>query len=158
MHLHVLWRFLFYSGLWTGSIGDIYAQETKDPFAPLYNEISESYVLKVKPIFIEKCLDCHSQETRYPWYHVIPGIGYMMDQHIRDGLKDIEFRDTFPFGGKKKPYKQLASIKRHIEKGDMPPKSYRWLHPKARFSDEEKKIVFEWADFYTNKMKALNKE
>ena len=31
------------------------------------------------------CFDCHSNETRYPWYSYLPGASLVLAEHVRDG-------------------------------------------------------------------------
>lgn len=45
----------------------------------------------VKAILVQSCYDCHSNNTRYPWYSRIqPGAWYMAE-HIKKGKEELNF-------------------------------------------------------------------
>ena len=55
--------------------------------------INERYVKNVKPIFVKSCFDCHSSQTRYPWYHSLPLIKSLLDNDIAEGKKHLNMSD-----------------------------------------------------------------
>jgi uncharacterized membrane protein len=44
---------------------------------------------KVVDIFKNACYDCHSNNTRYPWYVHIQPMGWMMARHIKNGKTNL---------------------------------------------------------------------
>lgn len=52
--------------------------------------INQNYIQAIRPIFREKCFDCHSSETRYPRYYKFPGARQLIDRDIREGRKHID--------------------------------------------------------------------
>lgn len=106
--------------------------------------INKLYVENVKPIFQQKCFDCHSQQTRYPWYHKIPGIKQLIESDIKEGLQHIDFEPDFPFKSHATPSEDLDEILEVIEKNDMPPVSYRIMHPSSKLTEPEKSVIKRW--------------
>src|SRR6478609_4401076 len=53
-------------------------------------EITADYQLIVAPLFQRACADCHSGDTEYPWYAMVPGIKQMIRQDIDEARKHIE--------------------------------------------------------------------
>ena len=53
------------------------------------NDISKSYSVPedVKTILAKACYDCHSNNTRYPWYTEIQPVGWWLSDHIKEGKK-----------------------------------------------------------------------
>ncbi|PZP48621.1 MAG: cytochrome C, partial [Pseudopedobacter saltans] len=45
----------------------------------------------VKTILVQSCYDCHSDNTRYPWYSYIQPGGRYMAQHIQKGKEELNF-------------------------------------------------------------------
>ena len=108
-------------------------------------EIRAAYLSQVKPIFRQKCFDCHSAETRYPWYYNIPGARQLIDHDIRDARKHIDMNIDFPFGGSHhNPAEALKVISDEVSEDGMPPWTYRIMHSGAALTKEERAIVLDW--------------
>jgi hypothetical protein len=43
----------------------------------------------VSRIFSRSCFDCHSNNTRYPWYSSIQPFGWILARHIKKGKEDL---------------------------------------------------------------------
>ena len=118
------------------------------PTAPgdtVYAAINAAYQ-SVRPIFEKSCFDCHSRNTDYPWYHSLPLVGGMMDDHIREGRAHLDLSDDFPFGGVENQAGGLRKIKNEIEEGEMPLWSYRLLHWGSSVIGARRDSVFAWID------------
>src|ERR1700676_5089858 len=59
----------------------------------------------LQTILLNACYDCHSNNTRYPWYSNIQPISWMMSRHIKNGKEKLNFSE---FGG--------YNARRHINK------------------------------------------
>lgn len=107
--------------------------------------INASYLEKVKPLFKRACFDCHSDTPEYPWYHSIPGIKQLMDNHIAEGVRHLDLSKDYPFKGSKKGLKHdLEETWETIEEGEMAPLYYRIMHSHGRYSEEDKQIIKNW--------------
>lgn len=91
------------------------------------------------------CYDCHSNNTRYPWYSSVQPFRRFLDNHIRDGKKELNFSD---FGSytRKRQYNKLKAIEVSLQKETMPLKSYKLMHAKARLTESEKDSVIRWVN------------
>lgn len=89
------------------------------------------------------CYDCHSNNTRYPWYANIQPTGWLMASHIEKGKHLLNFSE---FGGltKRKQISKLKEISNQLKDNEMPLWSYKLMHKDARFSTEKKKIIMDW--------------
>ena len=112
--------------------------------AKLNNQINEDYEKNVKPIFVQKCFNCHGATTNYPWYYKIPGAKGVIDDDIAEAKKHLDFSDGFPFKSHSSPKEDLEAIVKSVEEGEMPPLRYRILHWNSRLTTEELQIVREW--------------
>ncbi len=109
--------------------------------------INTSYLEKVKPLFVRACFDCHSDTPVYPWYHSIPGIKQIMDDHIAEGVRHLDLSKDYPFKGSKKGLKHdLEETWETIEEGEMAPLYYRIMHSHGRYSEEDKQIIKSWVE------------
>ena len=72
-------------------------------------------VLKIPPsvegILRTSCYDCHSNNTRYPWYANIQPMGWLLADHIKDGKAELNF-DEFGSYSKRRQLSKLKSIGR----------------------------------------------
>jgi hypothetical protein len=98
----------------------------------------------VQVLLQNACNDCHSNNTRYPWYvNMQPG-AWFMSQHIREGKKELNFDEFGSYSGRRQLSK-LKSIAGSVKDGSMPLSSYTLMHKEARLSDKEKELIIEWA-------------
>ena len=82
------------------------------------------------------CYDCHSNNTKYPWYNKIQPVAWFLEEHIKDGKKELNFSEWESLSNRRKASK-LRSIIKQIESGEMPLNSYTLIHKDAKFSKEE---------------------
>ena len=111
----------------------------------VYAAINENYQT-VRYIFKNSCFDCHSDSTKYPWYHVLPFIGGMIDDDIEEAKEHLDMSNDFPFGGHAAQIEQLKVIKEQIKDGDMPILSYRFMHWGHLIEGKRQDSVFLWID------------
>ncbi len=109
------------------------------------NVINNRYLRDVKTIFKRACFDCHSEQTRYPSYYIIPGVRQFIDYDIREARKHVDMNADYPFKGHGSPLKDLKAIQKEVEEGDMPPFIYNIAHWKERLTNDEKLIILRWA-------------
>lgn len=107
----------------------------------------------VQKILQTSCYDCHSNNTRYPWYNYVQPTAWILANHIKHGKRDLNFSD---FGGypNRKQQSKLKAIADQIKDGEMPLYSYTIIHKNARLSKEEKALIIGWAQ---NAMDSLDK-
>jgi hypothetical protein len=106
---------------------------------------------EVMNILNRSCADCHSNSVKYPWYDTIAPISWYAQLHVKNGRKVFNY-DKWNSYTKEKKLKLLENIPKAI-KIRMPLPSYLWLHPEAKLSKEDKKILKEWADNLHSKLK-----
>ena len=112
---------------------------------PFENDISKVYAIPVdvQNVITQKCYDCHSNNTRYPWYIHIQPIGWWMASHIKEAKDDLNFNEFKTYDAKKAAHK-LEEIVEVLEDGAMPLKSYVWLHSEAKVTPEEFQAINTW--------------
>lgn len=98
---------------------------------------------KVVAVFKRACYDCHSYQTRYPWYSNVAPISWMLVNHIEEGRDEMNLSMWADFSDKRKK-KKLEKIVDALEKGWMPLGSYTMIHRDALLPF---KLRFEIADW-----------
>lgn len=98
---------------------------------------------EVKDILKQACYDCHSYETKYPWYTNIAPFSWWIDEHIQDGRRHLNFSEWGNYDLKKKKHK-LEELIHEVEEGEMPLNSYTWAHSEANLSEEQIEALISW--------------
>lgn len=91
------------------------------------------------------CYDCHSNETRWPWYSHVAPISWLAAHEVELGRKQINFSEWgeyYPATRKRK----LQWTDRALRQEAMPPWSYRIVHPEVRLTGEERAALERWID------------
>ncbi len=78
------------------------------------------------------CYDCHSNETKYPWYANVAPVSWLLYHDIN------EARDNLNFSTWSKQEIDVDKIINQIERGEMPKAIYLPLHPEANLTAEQK--------------------
>lgn len=99
---------------------------------------------EVKQLLETTCYDCHSDNTNYPWYNNVAPISYWMDHHIEEGKEHLDFSDWGNYTVKKKDHK-LEEVVEYVENGEMPLREYTWTHKEARLTEDQKRLLMDWA-------------
>ena len=86
------------------------------------------------------CYNCHSNNTNYPWYSRVQPVGWFLETHINKGKAELNFSEFGDYSARKQKSK-LKSMISQVEKGEMPLKSYTFIHRDARLSKEDKKTL-----------------
>ena len=100
-------------------------------------------------ILDRSCRDCHSNETRWPWYsHVAPASWFVID-HVNHGRSHFNYSvwNTYDRQRQAELLKGSCELARE---GAMPMPSYLLMHGSARLSPAEVGILCDWAAPATN--------
>jgi len=89
------------------------------------------------------CYDCHSNNTKYPWYNKVQPVARFLEGHIKEGKAELNFSEWDDYSNRRKNSK-LKSIINQIENGEMPLDSYTLIHGNAKLSEIEKKLLIEF--------------
>ena len=89
---------------------------------------------RTQELFNRACADCHSNETKYPWYSNMAPISWLIMHDIDEGREKM---NVSMIGIQKK--NKLKDAADEVKEGEMPIPPYLIAHPEARLSDAEKK-------------------
>ena len=110
------------------------------------NAISKKFPVSadVKTILDKACMDCHSNNTRYPWYYNIQPVAWWLNNHVIDGKKELNF-DEYVTRRPRFQYRRMEQTIDLVKKKEMPLDSYTWTHKDAILTEEEKTKLYDWA-------------
>ena len=100
---------------------------------------------EIQQLLKNSCYDCHSDNTRYLWYHEIAPFSWAVAYHIKKGKEHVNF-DAWNKYNKD----QLKHIKKNLNEvlksREMPLFGYLKFHPEAVLSDADNKKLLDWAE------------
>jgi hypothetical protein len=92
---------------------------------------------ETRQVVAEACADCHSNETRWPWYTNVAPMSWFAQSDVDGGRKILNFSrwDT--------PQPSADKLAEVITSGEMPPLKYEILpnHAKARLDEREQRAL-----------------
>ncbi|HEY6417759.1 MAG TPA: heme-binding domain-containing protein [Candidatus Binataceae bacterium] len=95
------------------------------------------------------CYDCHSNETRWPWYRRIAPVSWLVARDVERGRRQINFSEWgayYPATRKRKLQWSERAVREHA----MAPSSYLLIHPGARLSDADRSALENWIESSTS--------
>jgi hypothetical protein len=75
-------------------------------------------------------MDCHSNETQWPWYSNVAPVSWLVQKDVDEGRRELNLSTDAA---------EVQELIEAIDEGSMPPLQYKPLHAGARLSDSEKK-------------------
>lgn len=106
--------------------------------------VSNPVPANVLSVLKRACFDCHSNNTNYPWYANIQPLGWWLQNHINEGKEELNFSEFGTYSAKKAAHK-LEETAEMVEEKEMPLESYTWIHKNAKLTQDEIKLVADWA-------------
>lgn len=81
----------------------------------------------------QACYDCHSNETKWPWYSHVAPVSWIISREVHEGRRSLNYSEW-------SAYQENESIETILQ-GRMPPQQYSLFHPEARLSNAEKQTL-----------------
>lgn len=107
----------------------------------------------VQAILNRSCSDCHTNETKYPWYSKIQPSATLLANHITEGRQHLNLSvfNTYDTARKRRKFDQICE---QVESGEMPMWSYTLIHRDGILSDEDKKTLCDWTNAESERLGA----
>ena len=99
----------------------------------------------VAAIFDRSCRDCHTNKTVWPWYTNVAPVSWWLSNHVSDGRRSMNMSEWGKLPNDRQERK-LRQICDEVQDGNMPLSSYTPMHPSAKLSDQDKKMICDWTD------------
>ena len=100
---------------------------------------------EVASILDRSCSDCHSNKTVWPWYTQVAPVSWWLSDHVNDGRRNLNMSEfgKLPRDRQERKLRQMCD---EVSDGIMPLSSYLPMHPKARLSEQDKKVLCDWTE------------
>ena len=99
---------------------------------------------EVASILRRSCYDCHSHETRWPWYSRVAPVSWLVAGDVRDGRRHLNFSRWNRLDDGKRAH-ALEEIGEVVVKGEMPLRAYLVTHPGAKLTPADVEVLRSWA-------------
>ena len=93
---------------------------------------------EVDAILRRSCYDCHSNETRWPWYSYVAPVSWLVAKDVEEGREDLNFSRW------SQGEQEVDEILEEVQKGKMPMKIYLTTHPGAKMGAEDVAVLEKW--------------
>jgi hypothetical protein len=90
---------------------------------------------QTRALVVAACYDCHSNQTKTPWYGKVAPISWWLTSHVDNGRKALNFSEWNRPQGRK-----ALRAARSVQRGSMPPPYYTWfgLHSNAKLTSGQR--------------------
>lgn len=100
---------------------------------------------QVEAVLRRGCYDCHSNETRWPWYAHFAPASWVVARDVNQGRKHLNFSTWDKYSDDPGTViRKLKGIGELSGNGQMPRWYYMPMHPMARLSDADRALIAKW--------------
>jgi hypothetical protein len=99
----------------------------------------------IQSMLRRSCYDCHSNESRWPWYAYVAPVSWLVTDDVKEGRKELNLSEWGEYSAAKRLSK-AESMAEEVEEGKMPLPKYLRMHHDARLSPEDVKALRAWVD------------
>ncbi len=89
---------------------------------------------KTKLTFDNLCADCHSNNSRYPWYSYVPPVSFLVHYDIAEGREKFNISEY--------NYDDGIKAAHEFDKGEMPIRAYTLIHDDPALYGQERTDFF----------------
>lgn len=97
------------------------------------------------------CFDCHSDETRWPWYAKLPIASHLIRRDVDDGRAQLNLSRWEQYN----PFDRADMLDKMCERassGKMPPWPYRAMHADARLAATDIRALCAWSEHEADRL------
>jgi hypothetical protein len=98
----------------------------------------------VHAVLKRACYDCHSNETKWPWYAYVAPVSWLVAKDVREARRRLNFSDWGNYHPDRQEHK-IQEIWEQVEAGTMPLSIYVPMHPEAKLTDADRALIKQWA-------------
>lgn len=99
----------------------------------------------ITAILDRSCRDCHSNQTRWPWYTNISPMSWLVANHVHHGREHFNYSEwtTYPSDDQDKFLGGMCDL---TKRERMPLPSYLLIHRDSRLSPQDVAALCAWSD------------
>ena len=108
---------------------------------------------KIAATFRAVCYDCHSHETKWPWYSHVAPVSWLVASDVKEGRRHLNFSD-WPVDDPDRAASRLENMGEQLKDKEMPPAEYTLIHADARLTAAEREQLIQWVGQEAAKLKS----
>ena len=97
----------------------------------------------VADVFAHACINCHSEQTHWPWYSYVAPVSWLVESDVKRARKRLNLSHWDSLDGAEQRM-LLTAIATVVENHEMPLHRYVVLHPDVKLSIDDSVQVIEW--------------
>ena len=82
------------------------------------------------------CGDCHSNDTRWPWYSRVSPVSWLIANDVREGRAHFNL-SAWNRRESEQEAPETRELCTEVKTGNMPPRSYASVHPSSKLNPSE---------------------
>jgi Haem-binding domain len=90
---------------------------------------------RTRQLAMTACYDCHSSQTRWPPHSYVAPFSWLVTRDVEQGREELNFSDWARDGD------DADDAADAVADGSMPPTRFVMVHPDARLSDAERRLL-----------------
>ncbi len=90
---------------------------------------------ETKALYDRACADCHSYDTKWPWYSNIAPVSWLVQRDVDEGREHL---NTSLWGKQRFETHEASEV---ILEGEMPMRIYILMHPEANLTSAERQTL-----------------
>ncbi len=106
------------------------------------------------PLLERACMDCHSNQTVWPWYSYVAPMSWLVEKDVQRGRERVNFSewDQYTFEQRSRFLAEIASA---VKNREMPLPQYTMIHRGAKLSNADTDVLYAWARVERRKLKSM---
>jgi len=89
------------------------------------------------------CMDCHSNETNWPWYSAVAPFSWYVTRDVLVARSHLNFSNWEAVPAETQ-LDMLTKVWNGVVERRMPHKQYALMHPAVELTAEERKVIRDW--------------
>jgi heme-binding protein len=100
---------------------------------------------EISALLNRSCRDCHSNETRWPWYTGVAPASWLVVKDVEQGRDHFNFSEWTSYTSDDQD-KFLGAMCNLTQRGRMPLPEYLWIHWDAKLRPADVTALCAWSD------------
>jgi len=100
---------------------------------------------EVRQVLERACYDCHSNESKWPWYGYVAPASWLVAYDIEEAREHMNF-STWNRYDREEQLDLVEEVWEEVEEGEMPPFFYTPLHSHANLDANDRAVLRAWSE------------
>lgn len=105
--------------------------------------------LQIGSLITRACYDCHSNQTKWPWYSHIAPVSWIVAHDVFRGRQELNFSEwsTYYPATRRRKFQWMRRV---LQERTMPPTLYILIHRSAHLTNSDRTTLEQWIQHQLN--------